>query len=252
MSWRAASLSVGTYFRVRVPPAKPPRNRSQRSGLRCYLGAMRRAPSRRMTSPLSIVLETMCSASAAYSSGRPSRGGNGTDSPSASRTSSGRPASSGVSNRPGAIAQTRMPYCGEVARGREREADDAALGGRVGDLADLAVVGGDRGGVDADAALALVVGVVAEHRGGREAQHVEGADQVDRGSRVSNSSKLCGPLRPAIFSAGPMPAQQTRSAARRSPAACGDGGRDLLGVGDVGGDEVGAELVGQRAGRARG
>src|SRR3954466_6708602 len=49
---------------------------------------------------------------------------------------------------------------GEVARGREGEADDAALGGAVGRLADLAVVGGDRGSGDVHAALALAVGVV--------------------------------------------------------------------------------------------
>src|SRR5690242_18204015 len=42
----------------------------------------------------------------------------------------------------------------EVARGGERHADDAALGRAVRDLADLAVERGDRGGVDADAALA--------------------------------------------------------------------------------------------------
>ena len=53
-----------------------------------------------------------------------------------------------------------------------------------------------------------------EHRRGREAQHVEAADQVDADT-LSNSSRLCGPRRPAVFSAGPMPAQQTEI--RRPP-----------------------------------
>ncbi len=42
---------------------------------RRYRGAMRNAPSSRIVSPFSIRLATMCSASAAYSSGAPSRGG---------------------------------------------------------------------------------------------------------------------------------------------------------------------------------
>lgn len=45
------------------------------AALRRYRGAMRSAPSSRMVSPFSIRFATMCSASAAYSSGAPSRGG---------------------------------------------------------------------------------------------------------------------------------------------------------------------------------
>ena len=63
---------------------------------------------------------------------------------------------------------------------------------------------------------------------------------------VSNGSKACGAGGPAIFSAQPMPAQQTEIRSPSSPAAALDGGLDLLGVGHVGGDEVGAELVGER------
>src|ERR687896_534422 len=59
----------------------------------------------------------MWQASFAYSSGRPRRGGNGIDAPSASRASWGRAASRGVSNSPGAIVQTRMP-----SRARSRAA----------------------------------------------------------------------------------------------------------------------------------
>ena len=83
---------------------------------------------------------------------------------------------------------------GEVARRRERHADDPALGRRVGDLADLPVVGGDRRGVDADPALALGVGLVAEHRRRGEAQHVERADQVD----LDDGLERVGGVRPAL------------------------------------------------------
>ena len=68
----------------------------------------------------------------------------------------------------------------------------------------------------------------------------------------SNSSKLCGPLLPAIFCAEPMPAQQTEIRSPSLARGVRDGGRDLLGVGDVGGDEARAELVGQRLARGRG
>ena len=116
---------------------------------------MRSAPSSRMTSPLSIVFSTMWMASAAYSSG------------AAEARRERDLAAERVARLLGqAREQRRVEQAGrdradadaglgEVARGRERHADDAALGRRVGDLADLAVVGGDRGGGDADAALAL-------------------------------------------------------------------------------------------------
>jgi hypothetical protein len=48
-------------------------------------------------------------------------------------------------------------------------------------LADLAVVGGDAGGRDQNAALARgCIGLVLGHRLGGQANHVERADQVDR------------------------------------------------------------------------
>src|SRR5579863_235703 len=72
-------------------------------------GAMRIAPSRRITSPFSIVLVTMCSTRSAYSSGRARRGGNGTCAPSEARTSSDSEASIGVSKMPGAMVITRTP-----------------------------------------------------------------------------------------------------------------------------------------------
>src|SRR5699024_12700254 len=52
-------------------------------------------------------------------------------------------------------------------------------GGGVRVLSDLAVVGGDGGGVDDAAALAVLTGLVVLHRGGCQADGVEGADEVD-------------------------------------------------------------------------
>jgi hypothetical protein len=71
-------------------------------------GAILIAPSRRMTSPLSIGLATMCSTSAAYSLGSPRRLGCGTCLPSDSLASSGSPSNIGVRNSPGAIVMTRI------------------------------------------------------------------------------------------------------------------------------------------------
>ena len=60
-----------------------------RTGARCpeglYFGCIRRAPSRRIPSPLSMSFSMMLRTRAAYSSGRPSREGNGTLASSALR-----------------------------------------------------------------------------------------------------------------------------------------------------------------------
>ena len=67
----------------------------------------------------------------------------------------------------------------QVACHGQRHADQAALGGAVGLLADLAVEGGDRGGEQHDAALAVGQRLELRAGGGEEATHVVGADQVD-------------------------------------------------------------------------
>ena len=70
---------------------------------------------------------------------------------------------------------------GELARGGQRHRGDRALGRGVRDLPDLPVERRDRGGVDADAALAVLARrLVGEHRHAREAQRVERPDDVDR------------------------------------------------------------------------
>ena len=56
-----------------------------------------------------MLFSMICRTSAAYSSGRPRRGGNGTLAPRESRTSWGMPAIIGVSKMPGAMVITRMP-----------------------------------------------------------------------------------------------------------------------------------------------
>src|SRR5689334_14719 len=82
---------------------------SESDDRRRYFGAIRIAPSRRITSPFIIGLTTISRTSDANSDGRPSRGGNGTILPSASCTSGVRLAIIGVSKMPGAIVMTRMP-----------------------------------------------------------------------------------------------------------------------------------------------
>ncbi len=118
---------------------------------------------------------------------------------------------------------------GEVAGGGQRHADDAALRRAVGGLPDLAVVGGDRRGVHADAALAVLLGLVAGHSRRAEAQRVERADEVDRDDGLERL-ELRGPrardrpLRPAdaaqwteIRSPRSGPARRRR---RPPPRAC--------------------------------
>src|SRR3954462_6480943 len=76
-----------------------------------YFGAMRSEASSRTTSPLRYGLSIMCSASEAYSSGAPSRCGNGIAEARLSCAACGNAPSSGVRNRPGAMVSTRMPNC---------------------------------------------------------------------------------------------------------------------------------------------
>ncbi len=115
----------------------------------------------------------------AYSSGRPSRGGNGTCLPSDACTSSGMPAIIGVMNMPGAMVLTRMPNCANSRAKRQHHADDAAFRGRIGRLADLPLECRNRRGADDNAALAVVVRIVELHDGSRFLGDVVGADEVD-------------------------------------------------------------------------
>ena len=155
-------------------------------------GGIRTAPSRRIVSPFSMAFSTIWSASDANSGGRPRREGNGIVAARAWRAGSGIVISSGVSKSPGAIVQTRIPSFARSRAIGKRHADDARLRGRVGGLADLPVEGRGRRGVHDDAALAVRVRRVLRHLGGREAQHVEAADQVDL-DRLLEDAQVEGP-----------------------------------------------------------
>src|SRR5271169_3833748 len=68
---------------------------------------------------------------------------------------------------------------GQVAGGGQRHPDHRTLGGRIGELADLAVEGGDRRRVHDDAPLAVVQGLGPGHGARGTGHHVEGPDDVE-------------------------------------------------------------------------
>ena len=68
---------------------------------------------------------------------------------------------------------------GEFAGDRQGHRDHAALGRGIGRLPDLAVEGGDRGGVDNDATFVVLQWIDRAHVRRGQADRVEGADQVD-------------------------------------------------------------------------
>ncbi len=74
-------------------------------------GAMRSAPSSRITSPFRYPFLTQCRTSSANSAGWPSRLGNGTDAARLACVSEGKESRSGVCIMPGAIVRTRIPNC---------------------------------------------------------------------------------------------------------------------------------------------
>src|SRR5271156_1803783 len=66
----------------------------------------------------------------------------------------------------------------KVARDRKCQPYDAALAGRISRLADLAIIGGHRSGID-DNAPRLLVGLPGSKSRGELGDHVECANQVD-------------------------------------------------------------------------
>src|SRR5258707_2165526 len=72
---------------------------------------------------------------------------------------------------------------GQIAGGDESHAHHPALGGRVGELADLALVGCDRRGADDDAAVAVYRLLPGDGRGSQP-HHVEDAGQVELDGRT--------------------------------------------------------------------
>jgi len=136
----------------------------------------------------------------------------------------------------------------EVAGHGQRHTHDAALGGRVGGLADLAVLGGDRRRVDDGAAPAVLVGFVLAHRRRCQADAVERADQVDL-DHLAVEIEVVGRAVLAVLADGARrpPDAGTVDQGPQGPKGLGrlDSGDDLLGVGHVGVGEGAAELLGQ-------
>ena len=189
----------------------------------------------------------MCSASCAYSGGLAEALGEGD---ARAELLAGLLGQRGEQRRVEQAGGDRVdadPVLREVARGGQRHADDAALGGGVGDLADLAVVGGDRGGVHAHAALAVLGRLVGDHRGGGVAQHVERADQVDLENRLERHQRVralgAGEL---LRPAGARAADGDPQAALASARGLLHGRLDLALLAHVAGDELQAELGRER------
>ncbi len=198
-----------------------------------------------MTSPLSIRFSTMCAASAAYSAGCPRRGGKGIDLPSDSRASAWQGRQQRRVEEAGGDGAHADAGAGQVAGRGQRHAHHAALRGAVGDLPDLSVVGGDRGGVDAHAALAVLQWLVGQHGVRGEAQDVEGPDQVD-GDDDREGLERVGPARAGDLLREPG-ARGVDADAQGGVGLDGglDGRLDLVLLAHVAGRERGAQLVGQ-------
>ena len=205
-----------------------------------HFGPIRMAPSRRMVSPLSMALSTMCAARLAYSAGRPSRDGMRHLLPE------------------GVLGFLRQPGhhgCLEDARGNGDHADQRArqftgdrqrhrvhgpLGGGVGGLADLAVEGSDRGGVDDDAALRpaeLGHGRLGRrHRGSGQADDVEGAHEVDLDDPVEALQRQHA-VAAQDLAGGGDPGAVDHDPQRAEGDGGVDGGLHLVFAGDIGGNE---------------
>jgi hypothetical protein len=82
----------------------------------------------------------------------------------------------------------------QVASDRQRHAGDAAFARRVGRLADLAVVGGDAGGVDQHAAFFGRLGLVLAHCVGGDTDHVEAVDEVECSPNLGLEFQWCESL----------------------------------------------------------
>ena len=138
---------------------------------------MRKAPSRRITSPLSIGFCSTCWTSAANSPRcAEGRAGRGTAAPR-QRASDGRPARSGVSNRPGAMVTTRMALS---ARSRAADRVSEATPPLLAAYAAWPICP-SKAAIEAGHDDAAVPGerLVAGHRGGGLTQDIERTDQVD-------------------------------------------------------------------------
>ena len=102
-----------------------------------------------------------------------------------------------------------MPGDREVAGRRQRHADDATLGGGVGELADLAVERRDRRGVDDHASLPVGERLAFEICDASWVRHRNVPTRLIPRTR-SHSLRMCGvPSLPIVRTAVPVPAQLT-------------------------------------------
>ncbi len=138
----------------------------------------------------------------------------------------------------------------EVARDGERHTDDAALGGGVGSLADLAVFGSNRSGVDDRAAFA-VDRVERQHAGGGFRDAAEGADEVDLDDQVELIEREVFRLPGFLVAAGGLDRIAGAGAVDQDPlladggAGFGETGIDRGFVGHVDVTENAAEFLGE-------
>ena len=124
----------------------------------------------------------------------------------------------------------------QVAGDRQRHADDAALGRRVRGLADLALEGGDRRGVDDDAAL--LADAARSWRSARAASRSTLNVPIRLTSMIFlNQSSGNGPSLPSVLAALPMPAQLTLMRSGPSDSATSSAWPTASSIGDVGGRE---------------
>ncbi len=136
----------------------------------------------------------------------------------------------------------------QFARDRQGHADHRGLGGGVGGLADLAVVGGDGGGVDEDAALAFLVGGLPRHLLRGEADEVEAADDVDVEAAGEAGEGVRAFLAQHFFAGGDAGAVDQAVHRAEVFQRGGDRGLGIGFGGDVGADEAHrrAQFIDQR------
>ncbi len=142
---------------------------------------------------------------------------------------------------PGRDRHAADPAARQVTGDRQRHPDDSTLRRRIGRLSDLTVERRDRGGVD-DHAAAVTVGLVGRHRRRREADHIEGADQVDldrrrkrvQRRRLALAQDPSGRADPSAVDQHPKRAavrgERHRRANRIGIAHVGGGERELRGI----------------------
>ena len=167
--------------------------------------------------PLSIGFSTMATASLAYSSGRPMRLGKAASLVRLCGELVGDALGEAGAEQARGDGDDADAEAAEVAGHGERHAGDAGLGRGVGDLADLALEGRDRRGVDDDAAL-VVLGLVRRSCASAWSRLRLNVAIRLRSMTCRNSSSGCGPvLGEGALADAATGGVDARCAARRAP-----------------------------------